>query len=161
METMKRKWGKPVTEVQGFIPQEYCGNCLYPARFAINAPYVENGKADYWQITGELKDGVPGSNGWDGQDIPRGNDYIFYDSSITPMLIRGGELPNPSGDNNTNTYYMFTTTEECRFVRFTNIRRNAVEFSINLPAGTIIYKNDGAAQASVTQWTDYSEKNNS
>lgn len=27
METMKRKWGKPVTEVQQFVPQEYCVVC--------------------------------------------------------------------------------------------------------------------------------------
>ena len=57
METMKRKWGKPVTEVQRFMPQY----CLQPCDSTVNgyrvwAPWIENGKKTNLQLEGEYRD---------------------------------------------------------------------------------------------------------
>ena len=42
METMKRKWGKPVTEVQQFVPQEFVAGCsLSPGVHIYYAPSQE------------------------------------------------------------------------------------------------------------------------
>ena len=44
METMKRKWGKPVTEVQSFTPQEFVAQCIKVGKGGLNGHWSENNK---------------------------------------------------------------------------------------------------------------------
>lgn len=51
METMKRKWGKPVTEVQQFVPQYCTQECSAPANM-IWSPVPETNGLGGWQEHG-------------------------------------------------------------------------------------------------------------
>lgn len=168
METMKRKWGKPVTQVQQFVPQEYCdGACLYPTGFAIMNPYIESNFLSGPQSTGEGRDGTP-NNGYNPGSVgesftnPLSYDYLFIEGPEDCVHQTAADYPQGNvHDNNFGSgFYTWTITSPCKFIRYTNTHRDAIDYEIDFPSGCICYHTLGAAAVkTMSTLQDWAQKN--
>ena len=124
METMKRKWGKPVTEVQQFRPQEFCIICdeQYRSKWRIYAPWYESNDIPGWQPSGNTGLDTNGVNQMDWIDVvgEYRNVINHKDQTTGDYYPQGGE-PN---------YRMVIAAEKCKDNR-----------GHEYPVGTIFYKN--------------------
>lgn len=129
METIKRKWGKPVTEVQRFVPN-YCQEpCTIPTSWAVWCPSYESNGFDGFQQAG-------GTNWPEGCET---YDHTFNSSEGKWFYLLGNVTKTEVYNGQYLSYYEFRASEGA--IAYTSDKVGTVtETKYSYPEVKIYYK---------------------
>ena len=129
METMKRKWGKPVMEVQRFVPN-YCQDpCTVPESYLrVWVPVKEDNGLEGWQ-----QHNAPAGYAIDSNGRAYEGYWKLYGATYEHITV------DKFNTDDTNSYWMITISKDSPNEAGT----------LTLPAGSIVYKNYGGGIQSV------------